>query len=177
MTVLKYFSTSSTRINISYAHPDPIVFKYRTLMLWRTTLESLKTPLLLQEHEVSRATDAMSAESLSRFTRRASAGSSSQEPLITSFSHCCWQFSTSMLWEPPLHSIVFSLTALCPHQWPVHTYASRKLSLTGLCIPVRDVLMIIPGTLSLGRKRLRTVASCDSSEMKTNWLPGFGNIH
>lgn len=50
-----------------------------------------------------------------------SPGSFFQEPLITSFSHCCWQFSTSVLWEPLLHGIVFFLSAFFLGQRPVHT--------------------------------------------------------
>lgn len=42
---------------------------------------------------------------------RCSPGSSFQEPLIASFSHCCWQFSTSVLWEPLQPDIVFFLSA------------------------------------------------------------------
>lgn len=33
----------------------------------------------------------------------------SETSLIASFSHCCWQFSTSVLREPPLPRIVFFL--------------------------------------------------------------------
>lgn len=49
--------------------------------------------------------------------------------LIASFSHGCWQFSTSVLREPPLPSIILFLSVFFfPGQRPVHTSESPKQS-------------------------------------------------
>lgn len=72
-----------------------------------------------------------------------SPGSSFQEPLIASFSHCCWQFSTYVLWEPPLHAIAFFLSAfssLVRGQVPRKRLLARGNT---------SAFMIIPQTLSL----------------------------
>lgn len=62
-----------------------------------------------------------------------SPGSSFQELLMASLSHCCWQFSTSLSWESLLPIIVFILFFRYP--WPV---ASSHLPLPQVllnCLP------------------------------------------
>lgn len=88
---------------------------------------------------------------------RCSPGSSFQEPLIASFSHCCWQFSTSVWWEPPQPDIVFFLSAffslvrghftlLSPTRSPDLT-PRAQLAMTGTL-----AFAIIPQTSSLEQK-------------------------
>lgn len=97
---------------------------------------------------------------VSRFTRGFcdSPDSSFLEPLITSFSLCCWQFNTSVLRKPALPSIVLLFS---PGQRPAHSSEPFKQSLNDLSTVQRskDVCLHMSKNFSssahLGRKAFK----------------------
>lgn len=103
-----------------------------------------------------------------------SPGSSFQESLITSFSHCCWQFSTSVLWKPPLPGIVFFLSVIFPPSW-----SEAKSHLQAPKQSLNDFFRSQQEAVQTSRN-FKTSSSKVRLRVKSKlsvWLPGFCNTH
>lgn len=115
---------------------------------------------------------------------RCSLGSSFQEPLIISFSHCCWQFSTSVLWEPPLTAIVFFLSdilfSLVRGHFTLHSEVSQAFADFFKSQQEKEresererAFKIVPRTLSLRRKSASKLNHLTVKRKLANWLPQY----
>lgn len=85
----------------------------KTINRWVTDIHKAQKALLLKSSKTSKLSYSMCAKclSVSSHIRLLQLSMLFLQPLITSFSHCCWQFSTSVLWELLLPGIVFFLSA------------------------------------------------------------------